>query len=41
MPNARTKHAAASVAASASSAPAAGTRNFRLQDGSCGLSRMA
>ena len=41
MPKARTKQAAASAADSASSAPTAGTMNFRPQDGRCGLSRMA
>ena len=41
MPKARTKHAAASAADSASSAPTAGTISFRPQDGNCGLSRMA
>src|SRR5665648_112724 len=40
-PKALTKQAAASAADSASSAPTAGTRNFRPQDGNCGLSRMA
>ena len=40
-PKARTKQAAASAADSASSAPTAGTRNFRPQDGNCGLSRIA
>ena len=40
-PNALTKQAAASAADSASSAPTAGTRNFRPHDGSCGLSRIA
>ena len=41
MPKALTKQAAASAADSASSAPTAGTRNFRPHDGSCGLSRIA
>ena len=41
MPNALTKQAAASAADSASSAPTAGTRNFRPQCGSSGLSRIA
>src|SRR5262249_53232876 len=40
-PNALTKQAAASAADSARSAPTAGTRNLRPQEGSCGLSRMA
>src|SRR3989304_2112709 len=40
-PNALTKHAAAKAADSANKAPTAGTRNFRPQDGNCGLSRMA
>ena len=41
MPKALTKQAAARAAESASSAPTAGMRNFRPQDGSCGLCRMA
>ena len=40
-PKARTKHAAASAADSASSAPAAGTVNFRPNCGTSGLSRIA
>ena len=40
-PKALTKQAAASAADSASSAPTAGTRNFRPQAGNCGLSRIA
>ena len=36
-----TIQAAASAADNASSAPTAGTRNFKPQDGNCGLSRMA
>src|SRR5580692_10747011 len=40
-PNALTKQAAASAADKASSAPAAGTKNLRPHDGSCGLSRIA
>ena len=41
MPKALTKQAAASAADSASSAPTAGTMNFRPHCGSCGLSRIA
>src|SRR5262245_31951835 len=41
MPKAFTKQAAAKAAESASSAPTAGTRNFRLHDGSSGLNRIA
>ena len=41
MPNALTKQAAARAAESASMAPTVGTRNFRPQEGSCGLSKMA
>src|SRR5262249_7225505 len=40
-PKAFTKQAAASAADNANNAPTAGTSNFRPQDGSCGLSRMA
>src|SRR6266851_8383642 len=40
-PKALTKQAAASAADNASNAPTAGTRNFKPQDGNCGLSRMA
>ena len=41
MPNALTKHAAASAAESASRAPTAGTRNLSSHCGSAGLRRMA
>ena len=41
MPKARTKHAAASAAESASKAPTAGTVSLSPHDGNCGLSRMA
>ena len=41
MPNAFTKHAAASAAERARSPPTAGTRNFSTHCGSCGLSRIA
>src|ERR1700730_10476311 len=40
-PNALTKHAAASAADRASSAPAAGTVSLRPHWGSCGLTRIA
>jgi len=41
MPNALTKHAAASAAERASRAPTAGTRNFRSHCGNAGLRRIA
>ena len=41
MPNALTKHAAASAAESASSAPTAGAKIFSAQDGNSGVSKMA
>ena len=41
MPNALTKHAAASAADSASNAPTAGANSFRPHDGNWGLSRIA
>src|SRR5262249_51735385 len=40
-PKAFTKQAAARAADRASNAPTAGTKNFRPQDGNCGLSRTA
>src|SRR5262245_48556873 len=40
-PKALTKQAAARAAERASNAPTAGTRNFRLHDGSSGLNRIA
>ena len=41
IPNALTKHAAASAADSASNAPTAGTNSFRPHEGNWGLSRIA